>query len=190
METKNSIRKEKLSLRNGMDMTDRLQKSKRIVQSVLALPSLQEAEHILCYASYQSEVETIELIQKLLAQEKHVYLPRVNEGEMDFYQITGKDDLISGYKGILEPSFSCTKIYEAENHANAVMLMPGAAFSKDGSRIGYGKGYYDRYLDKYDIMNRIALCFSLQMTEYIPNDMHDKKASVIVTEDEVIHCKK
>jgi len=81
-------------------------------------------------------------------------------------------------------------MFEGPTGSNVVMLMPGAVFAVDGSRIGYGKGFYDRYLAKHDIMNRIALCFSRQLVENIPCDAHDKKASVIITEKGITECRK
>lgn len=190
MEIKNFIRKEKLALRNQMEPVIREQKSHAIMQRALSLPCIQNAGHVLCYAGYQSEVSTAEFIRELLAEEKRVYLPRVNGEAMEFYRISKEEDLVSGYKGILEPSLQCMQMYEAEEDKDTAMIMPGCAFARDGSRIGYGKGYYDRYLDKHTVKNRIAFCFSEQIAENIPTQQHDKKALFIVTEEEVIHCVK
>ena len=186
METKNSIRKQILTLRSQMKPVQQTSKSRAIVQKVLEIPDLQNAEHILCYAGYQSEVLTEELIEALLKQQKCIWLPRVNGEEMDFYQIQSMEDLVCGYKNIPEPSILCQKKFPKEFDTKAVMIMPGCVFAKDGSRIGYGKGYYDRYLEKHNLQIRIALCFTLQLVDKIPTDFHDKKASVLVTEDEII----
>lgn len=190
METKNSIRKRILALRDGMSCEERMIYSKKITDTLLGLDAVWQANGILCFAGYKSEVQTAELMEELLASGKKVYLPRVNGEEMDFYRIESPDDLEEGYKGIPEPKVKCKDIYAGTDLENTVMLMPGAVFAKDGSRIGYGKGFYDRYLAKYDIMERIALCFSLQITESIPSDAHDKKASVIITEKGITECRK
>lgn len=190
METKNSIRKEMLSLRDRLSDKERMEYSRIITETVLQMPSVRQADTILCFAGYKSEVQTLELISLLLECGKKVYLPRVNGDEMDFYRIDGLKDLMDGYKGIPEPSVECIDVFSGPVDDATVMFMPGAVFGMDGSRIGYGKGYYDRYLQKYDIMNRIALCFSFQIRENIPSDAHDKKASVIVSEKGITECRK
>jgi len=190
METKNSIRKKILALRDGMPDDERLLFSKNITDALLKMEQIQQAENILCFAGYKSEVSTTELIVSLLNGDKRVFLPRVDGDEMEFYRIQGLQDFEEGYKGILEPSMACTEVFRGPVSKETVMLMPGAVFAKDGSRIGYGKGFYDRYLAKHDIMNRIALCFSSQLLESIPSDAHDKKASVIVTEAGMTECRK
>lgn len=190
METKNSIRKKILALRDGMPDDERLLFSKNITDTLLKMEQIQQAENILCFAGYKSEVSTTELIVSLLNRDKRVFLPRVDGDEMEFYRIQGLQDFEEGYKGILEPSMACTEVFRGPVSKETVMLMPGAVFAKDGSRIGYGKGFYDRYLAKHDIMNRIALCFSSQLLESIPSDAHDKKASVIVTEAGITECRK
>lgn len=190
METKSSIRKRILSVRNEMSSDLRVKYSKQIKDRLLGMPVLTEVENVLCFAGYQSEVQTEELIEELLDRGKKVYLPRVDGEDMEFYRITDILDLTEGYKGIPEPNGDCTENFRFYENADVIMIMPGCVFAKDGSRIGYGKGFYDRYLGKCDIMNRIALCFSAQIVDDIPNDIHDKKASIIVTEDEIIECRK
>ena len=190
METKSSIRKEMLTLRSAMSVEERILYSTMIKDILLAIKGVCEASTVLCFAGYDSEVITAELIRELLQFGKKVYLPRVSGEDMDFFCIESLDDLEKGYKGIPEPKTSCKDIYKGMDLGNTVMLMPGVAFAPDGSRIGYGKGYYDRYLEKYDIMNRIALCFSVQIKDSIPSDVHDKKVSVIVSENGITECGK
>lgn len=188
MGTKSSIRKEKLRLRGGLSQEERKKKDDAIRKKVLDLFCIMEADTILCYASYQSEVSTNKLICSFLEAGKNVFLPRVDGEEMDFYRIKNIQDLTEGYKGIPEPSHACDVTYVPDTTSKAVMIMPGCAFSREGFRIGYGKGYYDRYLDKYDIVERVALCYSLQLSDDIVPDVHDKKATCLITEDEVIVC--
>lgn len=190
METKNSIRKSILSLRDGLSETERVNYSRRITDTILQMPMIIQADTVLAFAGYKSEVQTLELIQQLLSHGKKVYLPKVTDEEMDFYRIERLEDLEAGYKGIPEPGKVCMEVFCESVYDKTVMLMPGAVFGMDGSRIGYGKGYYDRFLAKCDIMNRIALCFSFQLLEHIPSNAHDKKASVIVTEKGITECRK
>lgn len=188
MGTKSSIRKEKLLLRGHLSQEERMNKDDAISKSVLNLPVVNAADTILCYASYQSEVSTDKLIHSFLQSGKQVFLPRVTGEEMDFFRIEKTEDMISGYKGIPEPSEACTTRFTLDLASKAVMIMPGCAFSRNGFRIGYGKGYYDRYLDKCDMVERVALCYSVQLSDDIEPDVHDKKATCLITEDEVIVC--
>ncbi len=190
MEIKSSIRKEMLIMRDGIPCEERIFYSREIKDTILGMDVVRLASNILCFAGYKSEVQTMELMGELLSLGKNIYVPRVDGDEMDFYRINSLDDLKEGFKGISEPVETCTQVFEGRDIEHTVMLMPGAVFAKDGSRIGYGKGYYDRYLAKCDIMNRIALCFSIQILENIPSDVHDKKASVIVTEKGIMECRK
>lgn len=189
METKSSIRKRILSIRNAMSANECKEKSRIIMQNVLSLLSVQKAEYVLCYADYKSEVQTKILIKELLKSGKKVYLPRVSGDEMDFYKIKNLSDLTEGYKGIPEPFTMCTDIFTKalweKNKELVVMLLPGAAFNDAGARIGYGKGYYDRYLSKIPCMERIALCYELQIVEDIPTDTCDIPVTTIVTEEKV-----
>lgn len=191
METKNSIRKQILSFRNALPIHECEEKSNRIMQNVFSLLSVQKAEYVLCYAGYKSEVQTDKLIKELLREGKKVYLPRVCGEEMDFYRIRTLIDLTEGYKGIPEPAAACTEQFTRtmweKNKERVVMLLPGAAFSKNGARIGYGKGYYDRYLSQIPCAERIALCYELQIVEDIPADVHDIPVTMIVTEEKIRH---
>lgn len=191
METKSSIRKQILSLRNAMSATECEEKSSNIMQNVLSLISVQRAEYVLCYADYKSEVQTKKLIKELLSEGKQVYLPKVSGEEMDFYRIKNLEDLSEGYKGIPEPSEKCTEQFTKtlweKDKERVVMLLPGAAFNENGARIGYGKGYYDRYLNHIPDMERIALCYELQIVENIPADIHDIPVTIIVTEEKIRH---
>lgn len=189
METKISIRKQMLGLRNAMSLCECEEKSASIIQKVLALAKVKQAKYVLCYADYKSEVITKKLMKDFLEMGKELYLPKVSGEEMDFYRITTLDELEEGYKGIPEPSVKCKEIFTKErfmeNEENVVMLLPGAAFSEKGGRIGYGKGYYDRYLMRIPCKERIALCYECQIVEEIPVDKHDIPVTAIVTEEMV-----
>ena len=191
METKTSIRKQMLSLRNAMSICEAKEKSSAIMQKVLSLSPVQTAEYILCYAGYKSEVSTNDLITELLKLGKKVYLPRVSGEEMEFYRIQSLTELTEGYKGIPEPAVECPDMFtrdlwEAQKE-RVIMFLPGAAFGENGARIGYGKGYYDRYLSRIPCRERLALCYELQIAEHIPADIHDIPVTTIVTEEKVRH---
>ena len=116
-----------------------------------------------------------------LAEGKTVAVPKVEGREMTFYRITGEADLAPGSFGILEPKESCPAIWPA---AGDVMLLPGAAFDREGHRIGYGGGYYDRFFDRYHGPAAL-LCREKLLSDQVPMEEHDKRFSLIVTEKDV-----
>lgn len=184
METKECIRKKALMLRDRMTETERSRKSRIIIEKVMETPVYRRAEIILAYVNYRSETQTDIFIDHALKAGKRVYCPKVSGEEIDFYAIDTMKELTDGYKGIKEPPahaerLLCDKdIREGKN----MMLMPGCAFDKKRSRIGYGKGYYDRYLEKHRGLQTVAVCFECQVQEWIPSDEYDKKPDMIITE--------
>lgn len=184
METKALIRKRILEMRDGMPLDERSEKSRRIAEKVIKHPAYRETGHLLTYVSYKSEADTLFLIEHALENGKKVYCPKVRGREMDFYRIGSPEDLEEGYKGIREPrTQNGEKVYRAgEEQRKILMLMPGSVFDKERNRIGYGGGYYDRYLEKHTEFITMAICFEMQVQEKIPSDIHDLKPDLIVTE--------
>ena len=114
---------------------------------------------------------------------KKVYAPKVlSKTDMEFYCLSDVDDLVSGYMGIMEPSDSCEKA----NTRNGLFIMPGLAFDYDFHRIGYGGGFYDRYLSEDNTFIKAALAFDFQLLESIPYEEHDLKPDYIVTQTQFI----
>lgn len=186
METKSSIRKRILALRNAISTEELLKMSEAICQRVLRIPVVQTADVVLCYAGYKSEVMTDTLMHELLKQGKKVYLPKVTGDEMDFYRIHNMSDLAEGFMNIPEPAEHCKELFSQSEDSKVVMILPGCAFSKKGTRIGYGKGYYDRYLKRIPCNERIALCYELQLVARIMADEHDIPVTQLVTEQQII----
>ena len=189
-EMKKKLRSVYLEKRNQMEPEKRAAASKKIREWVFANKRFKAAETVFVYASYKSEVETKELIQGTLRQGKRVAVPKVHDTEMFFYEIQSWEELFPGYQGILEPQITGREpVVPAKSD---VMLVPGAVFDHKGGRIGYGGGYYDRYLDKifgaYGYCPYlIGLAFACQISpKKIPLEEHDKKMDCILTERRVI----
>lgn len=178
MKTKKEIRREILARRDGMDARERQMASLKVADRIIGHQWFYQAQHVLTFVSYGSEIDTTEIINEALKKGKKVYVPKVEGDVMHFYRICALAELQEGYKGILEPDGS-TERYEEEarlaNKERALMLMPGAAFDKYRNRIGYGKGFYDKYLaDKADLCNyTIGIGFVCQMVEEIPAEETD-----------------
>lgn len=183
---KKEIRKKVLDIRNKLPETVRREKSIRIAEAVCKTRCFQEASSILVYCHFRSEAETDCLMEKAWEMGKKVYCPRVEGKEMEFYRIRSRRDLESGSFGIREPGLHCQVFDEREEHLPLVIL-PGAVFDWNRHRIGYGGGFYDRYLAKHPELRTAAICFEEQMQEEIPFESFDIRPDLIVTDQ---HCYK
>lgn len=176
---KRELRRRMLARRNALTETEVSDYSENICRKVLDMPVYQRARDICLYMPIQNEVDVSMLIAPARLQGKAVWLPRVEEGEMDFY-LYGEDTcLFTGAYGIQEPESSQRLI----PHEHVLVVMPGAVFSKDNDRIGYGGGYYDKYLSRYPMCKTIAVCYDFQILSEIPADVHDVKPQFIVSND-------
>jgi len=181
---KRALRREILSLRSAMEHEDWEKQSRQIKEALLCHPYYRAAQHILCYVNYRGEVETGALIRESLTRGKIVYCPAVCGQEMDFYRIDSFEELQEGFHGILEPPRrEQARFVPGENPMHGLVVMPGAVFDRQRRRIGYGGGYYDRYLAKRPGLLTLALAFSFQVREKIPNDEHDLRPMRILTEN-------
>lgn len=193
IEKKKLLRKEILKQRNGLSREEQLTLSYEIMEQTVGYYEFLQAEEILLYASYQSEVITDGIMEYALLLGKKVYYPKVlsNEADsrMEFFQIFSKADFIEGYKGILEPKDMEERRFQPSDK-KALLIMPGAAFDRKGHRIGYGKGFYDRFLEekKECFSCKMALGYEIQLLEEIPFEEHDICVDVIVTEKEMVEC--
>lgn len=150
-------------------------------------PAFLEADCILCYAGYKSEVDTFALMECALEKGKRVYCPKVHGKEMEFYRILSTGDLEAGYKGIREPQGAEDRLFTSGlvTGMKCLMLMPGSVFDRDRHRIGYGGGYYDRYLSNHDGLATMALCFEMQVLENVPSGIYDRKPDIVLTESHI-----
>lgn len=175
-ETKAQIRRRILNLRNGLNESERHRAAVSLTERILGHQWYYLSENILLYAGYGSEISTVELLEESLKGGKKVYLPKVEGMNMTFYRIYSEQDLTEGYKGIPEPSGETEKyLYREETAGKTLMLMPGVAFDGYRNRIGYGKGFYDRFLaDKPGLQLRtIAVGYRCQLVEEIPAEEKD-----------------
>lgn len=194
---KKNIRKRILPVRNEIPLKLREDKSNKILQTLYETDQYKEAKVILTYVDYQSEVITTPTIVRALAEKKQVFVPRVcrvcgaepESGEMEFYRISDVEDLAEGYKGIREPICGERFLEETESYkeSSVLMLMPGVVFDKYGHRIGYGKGFYDRYLKRLAEAGinvyKTALCYECQLIDDVPYERHDISVDLVITDN-------
>lgn len=182
-EEKKKIRKLKTEQRDKMTAEERNAADKRILEKVLSLPEYRRAKAVLTYVSMRSEADTKRLISEALKEGKTVAAPRVSGKEMQFYVIASQEELEEGYFGILEPGAACPLFSFSDVSPEEIfLLMPGTAFDRTGGRIGYGGGFYDRFLSEHLELKRIALAYEVQMMERVPREEYDLCMDKIVTE--------
>ncbi len=175
---KREIRKEILKLRDNMSLEERKKASLLMTERMLGHQWYYLSEVILGFASYGSEIDTTMLLEETLHKGKALYLPKVVGNDMHFYRVYHLEDLQEGYKGILEPAVSCEEyVYDENIAAKTLLLQPGVAFDPYRNRIGYGKGFYDRYLaDKPQLLIRnIGIGYKMQQVPEIPVEETDLK---------------
>lgn len=178
LDTKKEIRKQILKLRSEMSLIDWAKRSEIICQKVITSHWFREATDLYCYMDFKNEVCTRKIMEEAMILGKNIWIPKVEGEEMNFYLTTSFDELKPHAYGILEPdgTTACAEGNEG------LMIIPGVAFDREKNRIGYGKGYYDRYLEKHPDLITMAICFDIQMMEKIPKDDHDKALDVLMTE--------
>ncbi|HBN57296.1 MAG TPA: hypothetical protein DD414_11015, partial [Lachnospiraceae bacterium] len=180
---KKEIREEVKRRRAAAELTRLHEDSVRIVERFTGLDAYQEAKILLAYVDAKREVETRLLMQQAWRDHKKVAAPRVDgDGIMHYYYVDTLDDLESGSFGIMEPKESCP-LCETEE---GLLLMPGVAFDEHCHRVGYGGGYYDRYLEKHPGLIHIALAFEFQVFPEVPFEEHDILPECIITEDRIL----
>jgi len=177
---KNKIRKEILALRKAMPVCVLEEKSRIIAEKVIAHSKYENSELVFAYVDAKGEVKTKDIVEYAWAYGKKVAVPKVHGDIMKFYLISSYDDLEPGCFGIMEPKEGCTEVTVIPD--KSVVIMPGVAFDKEGNRIGYGKGYYDKYFSKYPDLYKIAIAFSMQIVAEIQVDEFDVKANCVITE--------
>ena len=177
---KSKIRKEILALRKAMPVCVLEENSKTIADKVITHSAYRKADLVFAYIDAKGEVMTKEIIEHAWAKGKRIAVPKVHGDIMEFYLISSYEELEDGCFGIMEPKMGCEKVTDIP--ANSVVIMPGVAFDRSGNRIGYGKGYYDKYFAKYPDLYKIAIAFDLQIVSEIQADKFDVKADCVITE--------
>ena len=157
-----------------------------ICRGVLQSEAYRQAKVLLCYVGSEREINTSALLHAALRDGKILALPLcVEKGVMEARQIAGLGDLVSGKYGILAPKLTCPVV---EPEALELVVVPCAAGNERGERLGYGGGYYDRYLPRVSCPTML-LCRRHLLTDEIPLEEHDLRMDYLVTEWGVVSCK-
>jgi 5-formyltetrahydrofolate cyclo-ligase len=182
---KNKLRKELKINRNKLSKKEIINKSKIIKQKLFELGVFKKSHLILFYVSYDNEVFTHDMLMNCL-KKKEVIVPLsdTNNENLILSKLEKWEDLIEGAYGILEPS----KIIETPIGKLDLIIVPGVGFDEKGNRLGHGKGYYDKLLQKSKA-TKIGLAFECQIINQIPTDKNDMPVDAIITEKRIINCK-
>ena len=172
--------------RDAMSSAARTSASRAILEKVSALPQYGNAKVVLTYMGFGTEIETQPFFERIIADGKIVALPRVDRATQTLilHSARGMSDLLTSKYGILEPGTDAPIV--AVTSVDFV-LMPGVAFDRNGNRLGYGRGYYDKLMSTANpALAGVAAGFSCQIVDKVPIGPHDKKVDCIITENEII----
>lgn len=179
MEEKKLIRKEVFVRRAEWSDAQVEDNSRIIAEKVIQTSQFKEASQIYAYVDYNHEVSTREIIEAAWKAGKQVAVPKVDGKNLVFYELKSFDQLESGYYGILEPARG-----EIVDWERPLMIMPGVAFDSRRHRVGYGGGFYDRFLEVHKIPT-IAVAFEFQIMDEVPVEPTDILPDMVITEKEL-----
>lgn len=184
---KKELRSRVLAVRDALPDAARGAHSQVIAQKILSSEAFRAARVVLLYSSFGKEFDTSGLIRAAVEARKTLVFPKVNRSRdrLDLYQVRLLDrDLVPGIWGIREPDpEQCPPVSPS---ALDFILMPGVAFDREGGRLGYGKGYYDKLLASCgggtDGPSTVAAAFECQLVDAVPREAHDVPVDAVVTE--------
>ena len=178
---KTELRQKYRSLRQSMPPEIKAERDAAIAAQVRRLWQYQNNRVLLVYVSTSIEVDTIQIINQALADGKKVAVPRCvpDTRNMEFYYIESIDELSPGMFGVLEPSVVPEKMYQERD--GGLCLVPAFSYDWRGFRLGYGKGYYDRFLSRFE-GNIIGICYSECVQRSLPHGRYDRAVELLVTE--------
>lgn len=181
MLSKEEIRKELIEKRNKLSKEFVISNSNSIKEKLISINEYINCDYIYIYMDINNEVDTTEIILDAFKDNKKVAIPKVVDNIMNFYYIENINQISIGKFGIPEPISN-----KIANDQNALIIIPGVAFDNSKHRIGYGKGFYDKYLQNKKIV-KIALAFDFQVLYSIPYDEYDISPDIIITEKQIIN---
>jgi 5-formyltetrahydrofolate cyclo-ligase len=184
---KNQLRELMLFKRNRISIRHAYEKSKRVQYNVVNSRLFLIAETVGVYFPLGSEVRTEEIINVAVSSRKKVALPRVESGGMKFYQINDKpfksDDLVIGRFGVREPIKKGEEVTKID-----LLIVPGIVFDSQGSRIGYGRGYFDRFIAGAKVSFSLGLAYQFQLVSYrLPQSHIDQKIDGLSIETGILY---
>jgi len=184
--SKRALRDQVRALRDALPAHERVRRSEEISRRLFSIEAVAEAATVMAFSSFASEVETKPIIERLVREGRRVALPRVESGEIVAARYRPGEPVRTATFGASEPTGA--EILAPEEID--VVVTPGLAFDRRGRRVGYGRGFYDRFLARTGTTTaRIGICFSVQLVGDVPYGETDLAVDIVVTEDEVVRCR-
>ncbi len=188
------LRKTILARRDRLSSAEQESRSRAIIRELLGMEEIGAAAHLFVYVSFRSEVRTRDFIDQCLAAGKTVSVPLtvVETSSLLAVKITDPDtQLRPGYCGIPEPPPSWAGENRIDPATVDVVIVPGSVFDRRGGRLGYGGGYYDRFLSRQTpAALRMALAYDLQVVDRVPLEPHDQRMDRVITEKTIYRCRR
>ncbi|MEJ5339225.1 MAG: 5-formyltetrahydrofolate cyclo-ligase [Aquificaceae bacterium] len=177
---KRNIRKKFIHKREALTEEERRRLSEGVVRNLLSLEQLREAKTVLMFCPHRGEPDITLLFSWVIREGKSLLLPKVEGDGLKLIRVEEGVDLSPGAFCIPEPSGG----EEVNPEEVDVSLVPGVAFDREGYRIGYGKGYYDRLLERLGGL-KVGVCYQFQLLEEVPRDDWDMPVDLVVTEEKI-----
>ena len=184
---KSKFRYDYLIVRDRLEPPIRFAYSSIIFSRIKKLEEYKNAKTVMFYLSYGSEVITDSMINEVLADDKMVVVPIIKnpgDGVMQAIKISKLEDCYERVYGIRQPEFNQDEVISKQDVD--LVFVPGIVFDNNGYRIGYGKGYYDKWLVGIDISKRIGLAYEVQLTDKLPIGQYDLPVGKLLTEKRCI----
>lgn len=182
-EKKNALREDYRQARREMSPEEKAARDKAICDAACSMASFRYAEYVLMYASTEEEIDVYPIARRALELGKKVAFPlcRKQDRTMSYHIVTSLDELASGAYGITEPPKD-TPIYDpSKDLGSAICFVPGLVYDREGYRLGYGKGFYDRYLSAFSGCT-IGVVYSDYILKTVPRGRFDVKVDILLTE--------
>jgi len=186
---KKELRAKYRKIRENMDPTQKSEADAAILERITSAAFYREAETLLCFVSTPIEVDTTGLIRHAFSQGKTVAVPKCldRSGHMAFFKIKSLEELKEDTFGLLEPDPAIHP--KVENFTGALCILPAFAFDTEGYRIGFGKGYYDRFLQRFDGV-KAGICYPSCIANKLPHGRYDVAADYVVTPKYILSIRK
>lgn len=181
--TKSELRAISKERTASLSPSERAETDEKIKEKLLSLP-IKKEDKVFIYISFGKEIETRPIAEALLCRGCEVSVPLCHgNGEMEAVRISSLSELQCGMYGIPEPSEEGERV---DASSLSLIVVPGVAFGEDGSRLGRGAGYYDRFIEKAENAKTIALCREITLFATVPTEAHDRRVDMIITENRII----
>ena len=173
---KSALRRQIREKKRAMTEEEIAERSNRLQELFVQCKAYRDAETIYGYLPYNQEVRTVPMLEQALRDGKRVAVPKVYGDTMRFIYLEDLTQVEKGYAGIPEPVAD----EPVADDKRALVLMPGLAFTQNGDRMGYGGGFYDRFLAEEPEHPTVALCYAFQMVENLPTEEYDVPVDTVL----------